>query len=115
MIKNKKRLTSLLMILTVTTFYFTGCGSASSDSSNIDNEISKYISVYEIANICDENIYGDYFSVSSIRMSNVALTGGRRTTYDPYMYPLSAAEQAQRDFGYIGDEKKYIDISLEEE
>ena len=71
--------------------------------------------VYEVDNIEDYNPNGEYFSISTIPLSRVALSGGRRTSYDPIFDPLSPEEEAERDFGYIGDEKKYIDLSLEEE
>ncbi|MBQ3797025.1 MAG: hypothetical protein II842_12270 [Butyrivibrio sp.] len=71
--------------------------------------------VYEVDNILENNPAGDYFSISTIPLANVALSGGRRTSYDPYLYPLSAEEAAERNYGYIGDRKKYIDLSLEDE
>ena len=72
-------------------------------------------SVYEVDNIDESNPLGDYFSLSTIRMSKVALGGGRSTSYDPLLFPLTDKEQAERDHGYIGNEKKYIDLSLEDD
>ncbi|WP_408072526.1 hypothetical protein [Butyrivibrio sp. JL13D10] len=71
--------------------------------------------VYEVDNIQDNNPYGNYFSLSTIPMAKVALGGGRRTSYDPILSPLTPEEEAERNHGYLGDEKKYIDLSLEEE
>ena len=66
-------------------------------------------------NIDAGNPFGDYFSISTIRMSKVALGGGRRTSYDPLLFALTAEEEAERDYCYIGDEQEYIDLSLEED
>ncbi|MCR5486831.1 MAG: hypothetical protein K6F35_04780 [Lachnospiraceae bacterium] len=71
--------------------------------------------VYEVANTEEGNPEGDYFSISTIRMSKVALTGGRRTSYDPYGDPLTGAEEDERDSCYIGEEKRYVDTSLEDD
>lgn len=71
--------------------------------------------VYEVDNIDDSNPNGEYFSLSTIQMSKVALGGGRRTSYDPLLFPLSEEEEEERDYCYIGDEKEYIDLSLEDE
>ncbi len=70
--------------------------------------------VYRVNNINENNPAGDYFSISTIRMSNVALGGGRRTTYDPVRDALTDAELEERDKGYLGNEQIYIDLSLED-
>jgi hypothetical protein len=67
-----------------------------------------------VDNIDDNNPQGDYFSISTIRMSKVALGGGKTTSYDQKLNPLTAEEKAERDHGYIGNKKKYIDLSLED-
>lgn len=71
--------------------------------------------VYEVDNIDESNPYGEYYSISTIPMSRVALGGGRRTSYDPVLDQLTPEEEAERDYGYLGNEKKYIDISLEDD
>ncbi len=38
----------------------------------------------------------------------------KTTSYDQKLNPLTAEEKAERDHGYIGNKKKYIDLSLED-
>lgn len=71
--------------------------------------------VYEVDNIDAGDPYAEYYSLSTIQMSRVALGGGRRTSYDPILDALTAEEEAERDYGYLANEKKYIDISLEDD
>lgn len=70
--------------------------------------------VYEVDNIDKSNPEGEYYSLSTIAMSRRALGGGRKTSYDPVLDALTMEEEAERDYGYLGDTKEYIDLSLEE-
>ncbi len=90
-------------------------GYVNGSQSCMDSSYHSPAKVYEVDNIIENNPLGEYYSISTIPMANIALTGGRRTSYDPYLNPLSADEEAERNHGYIGDQKKYIDLSLEDD
>ena len=89
------------------------CGNAKAHL--FDTSYHSQAIVYEVDNIDANDTDADYFSITTIPLSRVALTGGRRTSYDPYMDPLTAEEEAERDYRYIGAQKKYIDFSLEDD
>ncbi len=82
--------------------------------SCMDGAFHPQAKVYAVYNIDDNNPQGDYFSISTIRMPKVALGGGKTTSYDQKLNPLTADEKVERDHGYIGNKKKYIDLSLED-
>ena len=95
-------------------------GSVIADLSNdkvhlFDTSYHSQQIVYEVDNIDANNPDADYYSITTIPLSRVALTGGRRTSYDPYMDPLTSEEEDERNFRFIGDQKKYIDLSLEDD
>ncbi len=95
-------------------------GSVIADLSNdkvhlFDTSYHSQQIVYEVDNIDANNTDADYYSITTIPLSRVALTGGRRTSYDPYMDPLTSEEEDERNFRFIGDQKKYIDLSLEDD
>ena len=81
----------------------------------MDDEYHPQGFTYEVANAEDDNPYAEYFSISTIRMSSVALGGGRIYSYDPYEDALSDDEIEDRDSRYIGDTMEYYDINQAEQ
>ena len=50
----------------------------------------------------------EYFALSTVRPSLIALGGGRTLSYDPRTDSLTREEREQRDIMYIGDQIRFM-------